>query len=183
MTDQTDIPRLLAGGAQPSSPTELLAHLDRLGIVHRTIEHPPVFTVEQSKALRGNLHGGHTKNLFLRNKKGRMWLVTCEEDRRLDLKSLGAAIGAGRCSFASPERLMSHLGVIPGAVSPFALVNDHGRAVEMILDAALLAHDVLNLHPLDNAMTSAVCSSDLLRFLEAISHPARVIDLDRVSGP
>src|SRR3954470_22822019 len=97
-------------------PQQLFVRLDQLGIAHRTVEHPPVFTVEEAKALRGSLPGGHVKNLFLRNKKGAMWLVVAEEDRAIDLKALGEAIGAGRVSFGSPERLMAHLGVIPGAV-------------------------------------------------------------------
>src|SRR3569833_125388 len=116
------------------SPQLLFARLDALGLAHRTVEHPPVFTVEQAREHRGVLPGHHIKNLFLRNKKGAMWLVVAEEDRAIDLKALGEAIGAGRVSFGSPERLMEHLGVIPGAVTPLALVNDREGLVQPVID-------------------------------------------------
>src|SRR5690348_6948500 len=118
----------------PLSPDDLFARLAALGIHTTTVKHPPLFTVEQSKALRGELPGGHTKNLFLKDKKDRTWLVTAEEDRAIDLKALGTALGAsGRVSFGSPERLMRHLGVTPGAVTPFGLVNDAGAEVAFVL--------------------------------------------------
>lgn len=169
---------LLADGTHGLSSGELLARLDALGIAHRTERHHPVYTVEESKGLRDRFPGGHSKNLFLRNKKGRMWLVSCLEDRNIDLKSLAERLGAGRFSFASAERLMGYLGVIPGAVTPFAVINDRGGAVEMVLDAGLLAFDPLNFHPLDNAMTTAVSPDGLLRFLEAAAHAPRIVDLD-----
>src|SRR5215510_310986 len=115
-------------------PQQLFARLDQLGIAHRTVEHPPVFTVEEAKALRGNLPGHHIKNLFLRNKKQEMWLVVALEDRAIDLKRLGEALGAGRFSFASAERLERHLGVTPGAVTPLALINDESGSVRLALD-------------------------------------------------
>ncbi len=163
----------------PLTPEELLARLTELAIPARTVAHPPVFTVEEAKALRGDLPGGHVKNLFLRNKKGEMWLVVAEEDRRIDLKALGERIGAGRVSFGSAERLMAHLGVAPGAVTPFAAINDAGGQVRVVLDKALLAHDPLNCHPLTNDRTTAIAPGDLVRFLEACGHPPQVIDLDR----
>jgi len=141
------------------------------------VEHRPVFTVAESKGLRAEFPGGHTKNLFLRNKKGRMWLVTCLEDRVIDLKELAERLGAGRFSFASAQRLMHYLGVIPGAVTPFAVINDHGGVVHMVLDAGLLEHDPLNFHPLDNAMTTAVSADGLLRFLEYADHPPQIVEL------
>ena len=168
----------LADGSAPTTPEALLERLAALGIETRTVAHEPLFTVEQSKALRGQLPGGHTKNLFLRNKKGRMWLVTCLEDRQVDLKALAAALEGGRFSFGSAERLMANLGVIPGAVTPFAVTNDAGGAVQMVLDKALLDHDPLNFHPLDNARTTAIAPGDLLRFLEAVGHPPLILDLD-----
>jgi len=168
----------LADGTPPLSSTELLVHLERLDIAHRTIAHAPVFTVSESKGLGEDLPGGHTKNLFLRNKKGRMWLVTCLEDRRIDLKELGERLGAGRFSFASAERLMLYLGVIPGAVTPFAVINDRGGVVDMVLDAGLLEHDPLNFHPLDNAMTTAISAAELLRFLEYAQHSPQIVPFD-----
>ncbi len=107
-----------------------------------------------------------------------MGLVTCLEDRSVDLKSLAAALEGGRFSFGSAERLMANLGVIPGAVTPFAVINDSGGAVQMVLDKALLDHDPLNFHPLDNARTTAIAPGDLLRFLEAVGHPPLILDLD-----
>jgi Ala-tRNA(Pro) deacylase len=133
--------------------------------------------VEEAKALRGALPGGHVKNLFLRDKKGAMWLVVAEEDRRIDLKALAARIGAGKVSFASAERLMAHLGVVPGAVTPFGLISDRGHEVRVVIDAGLLAHDPVNLHPLTNDRTTAISPRDLLRFIEACGHVARVMDL------
>jgi Ala-tRNA(Pro) deacylase len=164
--------------APAGGPERLFATLRELGIETRTVEHPPLFTVDQAKALRGALPGGHTKNLFLRDKKGRMWLVVCLEDRAIDLKLLAARLGAGRLSFGSPDRLMRHLGVVPGAVTPFAAMNDREGAVEVVLDAALTGLDPLNFHPLDNARTTAIAAADLLRFLEAVGHRPRILHLD-----
>jgi Ala-tRNA(Pro) deacylase len=168
----------LADGSAPAGAEDLLARLEALGIRARTIEHPAVFTVEESKALRGELPGAHIKNLFLRNKKGIMWLVTCLEDRQIDLKALGERLGAGRLSFGSAERLMKNLGVIPGAVTPFGVVNDRQGAVSVALDEALLAHDPVNCHPLVNTMTTAISARDLVRFLESEGHPPKLIDFD-----
>ena len=176
----TDAGRL-ADGREPALPADLFVRLTELGIETTTVTHPPVFTVEESKALRGPLTVGHTKNLFLRNNKGRMWLVVCGESRAVDLKALGHAIGAGRLSFASPERLMRYLGVIPGAVTPFAVVNDVGREVAVAIDRHLLEQEPLNFHPLDNAMTTAIAAADLLRFLEAEDHTPVLVDLSEPS--
>ena len=160
----------------PTSPEALLARLAELGIAVSSFSHPPVFTVEQAKALRGELRGGHIKNLFLRNKKGAMWLVTCLEDRDIDLKALGRALGAGRFSFASAARLMTYLGVRPGAVTPFAVINDTEGKVQVVLDEGLLDCDPVNAHPLVNDRTAAVSPGDLVRFLEAVGHPPRILD-------
>lgn len=166
----------------PTSPDALLARLDALGIGYARHDHPPLFTVDDSKALRGDLPGGHCKNLFLRDRKGAMWLVVCLEDRRIDLKALGELLGGARLSFGSADRLMRVLGVIPGAVSPFALINDTRVEVEVILDKAMLEHRPLNYHPLVNTTTIAVAPEDLVRFVEACGHRPRVLDLDPASG-
>ena len=136
-----------------------------------------MFTVEEAKALRGTLAGGHTKNLFLRNKKGAMWLVVCLEDRSIDLKGLAQRLGAGRFSFGSADRLMKYMGVIPGAVTPFGIINDTGGMVRVVLERAMLEMDTLNFHPLDNAKTTALAAADLVRFLEAENHRPEIIDL------
>jgi Ala-tRNA(Pro) deacylase len=173
-----DTPAVLADGSAPATPDDLFARLVALAIEARTVSHPPVFTVEEAKALRGELPGAHIKNLFLRNKKGAMWLVTCLEDRQIDLKQLAAALGAGRFSFGSAERLMAHLGILPGAVTPFAVVNDTAGAVRVVLDQALLDRNPVNCHPLVNDMTTALTAADLVRFLEAVGHPPEILDLD-----
>ena len=168
----------LADGSAPATPAALLQRLEALGIQSRTVMHDAVFTVEESKAVRDEMAGGHIKNLFLRNKKGAMWLVTCLEDREIDLKALGARLGAGRLSFGSAERLMRHLGVLPGAVTPFAVINDPAGAVRMILDKGVLEHAPVHAHPLTNDMTTSLEPADLLKFLEAAGHAPELIDLD-----
>ncbi len=157
-------------------PQQLLARLAALGIAHRTVEHPPVFTVEEAKALRGDLPGHHIKNLFLRNKKEEMWLVVALEDRAVDLRRLGEVLGAGRLSFGSAERLKRHLGVEPGSVTPLALANDEARAVRLALDRGLATGGPINAHPLVNSMTTALSAADLLRFFAATGHVPRWLD-------
>ncbi|HEV7545810.1 MAG TPA: prolyl-tRNA synthetase associated domain-containing protein [Reyranella sp.] len=160
------------------SPQQLFARLEQLGIAERTVEHPPVFTVEEAKALRGDLPGHHIKNLFLRNKKEEMWLVVALEDRAIDLRRLGQVLGAGRLSFGSAERLKRHLGVEPGSVTPLALINDESRSVQLVLDRGLVdgRGAPVNVHPLVNTMTTAMAAADLLRFFEATGHAPRWLD-------
>ena len=162
------------------SPQQLFARLEQLGIAQRTVDHPAVFTVEEAKALRGDLPGHPVKNLFLRNKKEEMWLVVALEDRAIDLKRLGEVLGAGRLSFGSPERLRTSLGVEPGSVTPFAVINDTQHRVNLVLDRGLDDHDrggrPINAHPLTNTMTSALSLPDLLRFFEATGHASRWLD-------
>ncbi|MCR9072236.1 MAG: prolyl-tRNA synthetase associated domain-containing protein [Alphaproteobacteria bacterium] len=166
----------------PTSSDALLARLGALGIEYELHTHPPLFTVDDSKALRGDLPGGHCKNLFLRDRKGAMWLVVCLEDRKIDLKALGAVLGGVRLSFGSRDRLIRTLGVLPGAVSPFALINDSGAAVTVILDAEMMGMSPLNYHPLSNEMTVAVTPDALTRFIEACGHTPQVIDLSAAAG-
>ncbi len=163
--------------AQPTSPEQLFAFLDKLGIEVTTHSHEPVFTVDEAKALRGQLPGAHCKSLFLRNKKGRYWLVVCEESTPVDLRALGDLLGSGRLSFASADRLMSVLGVIPGSVTPFALINDREHVVTVVLDQTMMAATPLNYHPLVNTMTTAIARDDLVKFVEACGHAPHIIDL------
>src|SRR5713101_2734970 len=124
-----------------ATPSELFAFLDRLSIAHVTVTHPPLFTVEQSRELRGTIPGGHTKNLFLKDKKGALFLVTALEDAVIELKSLHRLIGAsGRLSFGSAELMRATLGIEPGAVTPLAAMNDSEGRVAVVLDAALMRH-------------------------------------------
>jgi len=161
----------------PTSPQQLLARLDALGIAYQNHEHAAVFTVEEAKALRGELTGGHIKNLFLRNKKEEMWLVVAEEDKRIDLKALGERLGAGKLSFGSPDRLLRYLGVLPGAVTPFGIINDKDRKVKVVLDRDLMGMSPVNAHPLVNTMTTALSPQDLVKFLEAEGHKPDILDI------
>lgn len=160
----------------PKTPAELFAFLDGLGIPAKTVTHPPLFTVADSQTLRGEIPGGHTKNLFLKDKKDNFFLVTVEEDATVDLKSLHQLIGAAsRVSFGKPEALMELLGVIPGAVTAFGAINDREGKVRIILDEALMKHDVINAHPLTNDATTSIAASDLLKFLAATGHEAIIL--------
>jgi Ala-tRNA(Pro) deacylase len=169
----------------PATPADLFALLDRLGIPHRTITHAPLFTVEQSRALRGQTPGGHTKNLFLRDKKGALFLVVALEDAAIDLKSLHRRLGAGgRFSFGSADLLREVLGVEPGAVTPFGVMNDTAGRVTVVLDAAMMTHETLNYHPLDNTMTTSIPREGLIRFLEATGHSPRILAVaDEAASP
>ncbi|QKV19868.1 prolyl-tRNA synthetase associated domain-containing protein [Oricola thermophila] len=162
----------------PKTRDDLFAFLDELGIAVTTRYHPPVYTVEESKALRDEIPGGHTKNLFLRDKKGRHFLLTVEEDAVVDLKTIHTVIGAsGRVSFGKPERLMEYLGVIPGAVTAFGVINDTGNAVTLIFDEALMRHEVINAHPLTNDATTSIATEDMKRFVEATGHALHILKL------
>ena len=160
----------------PVTPEQLFAYLDRLGIPHSTVRHPALFTVEQSQALRGRVPGAHTKNLFLKDKKGSPYLVTALENAAIELKSLHNTIGAkGRFSFGSADQMRETLGVEPGSVTPLGVVNDTQGRVTVVLDAALMAHELINAHPLTNTMTTALAREDLVRFLRATGHEPVIV--------
>ena len=169
----------------PHTPDQLFVSLDALGIAYTTVKHPPLFTVEQSRALRGQIPGGHTKNLFLRDKKNALYLVVAEEDAGIELKGLHRLLGAsGRFSFGSADLLREVLGVAPGAVTPFGAINDTEGRVTVVLDAALMAHDTINCHPLVNTMTTSLKRDDLVKFLQSTGHEPRIerISLGRAGG-
>ena len=164
----------------PKTPEQLFAELDSLGIKHATVKHPPLFTVEQSRTLRGQIPGGHTKNLFLRDKKYAIYLVVALEDADIDLKGLHRRLGAnGRFSFGSPNLLREVLGVEPGAVTPFGAINDTEGRVAVVLDSAMLEHQTLNYHPLVNTMTTSISREDLVKFLKSTGHMPRIERLSR----
>ncbi len=170
----------------PATPQDLFAFLDRLGVRHTTVSHPPLFTVADSQSLRGQIPGGHTKNLFLKDKPGALFLLVADEDARIDLKQVHARIGARRISFGSAELLLQHLGVLPGSVTPFAAINDTAGAVSVVLDAAMMQHATLNFHPLINTMTTSIAARDLVVFLKATGHEPRVLpvsDMDPAPAP
>lgn len=158
------------------------ARLEELGIGFRTHTHAPVFTVEEAKDLRGSLPGGHTKNLFLKDKKGGLWLVVAREALRVDLNALAKLLGAPRFSFAAPDLLIAILGVPPGSVTPFALMNDTKLCVRVVLDEGMFAFDPLNFHPLRNDRTTAIAPADLVKFVHACGHDPVILPLPEVVG-
>jgi Ala-tRNA(Pro) deacylase len=159
----------------PATREDLIARLDELGIRTLTVDHAPVFTVAESSKLERELPGGHTKNLFLKDKKARLFLVVALGHARIDLKSLHKVLGSDRLSFGSPELLMEVLGVPPGSVTPFALINDKDRRVTVILDADMMRHERLNYHPLVNTATTNIAREDLLAFIGACGHEPRIV--------
>lgn len=166
------------GGSHPAGPDDLLACLSRLGIVTETHSHPAVFTVADSAPVKAAIPGAHSKNLFLKDRKGRLFLVVAKDDTAIDLKRLHEAVGAsGRVSFGSADLLRATLGVEPGSVTPFAAINDRAGAVTVILDSRLMAHARLNFHPLVNTRTTGISGPDLLAFLQATGHEATVLGL------
>ena len=148
----------------------LLEAFERLGIKVAIVEHPAVYTVEGSKALRGELPGAHLKNLLLRNKKNQLWLLCALEDTPVDLKALGVKLGSGRLSFANSDQLRETLGVEPGAVTPFGIINDEESRVRVVLEERVMACELLNFHPLRNDATATIARNDFLRFLRAQGH-------------
>lgn len=156
---------------------ELMAYLKGLGIVTTTLEHQPVFTVAESDQVNRGLPGGHTKNLFLKDAKDKLWLVVAEAHAKVDLKVLKDRIGAAKLSFGKPELLAEVLGVTPGSVTALALINDTTGRVRVVLDQSLLDHDVINCHPLTNAATTTLRRDDLLRFIRATGHDPRIVGL------
>jgi Ala-tRNA(Pro) deacylase len=158
---------------------DLLTFLDELGIATSTHEHPAVFTVAESLEIEKTMPGGHAKNLFLKDKRDRAFLIVSLNNAEIDLKSLHRRIGADRLSFGKPELLEQLLGVKPGSVTPFALINDRSGRVSVILDAPMMEEELLNYHPLENTATTAIRRDDLLRFIEATGHAPRIL---RVSG-
>ena len=162
----------------PLTQQQILDRLRDLGIPTETVEHPAVFTVAESRSVKAAIPGAHTKNLFLKDKKGRLFLITAKDETRIDLKRAHAAIGAtGRLSFGSADLLREALGVEPGSVTALAVVNDRAGRVTMILDANLMAFERINVHPLVNTMTTGLRRDDLIRFLESTGHPPRVVAL------
>jgi Ala-tRNA(Pro) deacylase len=159
----------------PATPADLFAYLDRLGIAYKTVSHPPLFTVEEARTLRGEIAGGHTKNLFLKDKRGAIFLVVALENAVIDLKTLHQRLDAARFSFGSAELLRELWGVEPGGVTPFGAINDTAGRVAVVLDEAMMRHGTLNYHPLDNTMTTSISRDGLVRFLEATGHAPRIV--------
>ncbi len=164
----------------PATEADLLARFDALGIAHTTHRHRPVFTVEEGLDLKAQMPGGHTKNLFLKDKRGALFLLSAIADTKIDLNAVSKLLGVGRFSFGAAELLERHLGVTPGSVTVFAVINDPGHAVTLILDEALFSHDPVNFHPLKNDTTTAISPADLLKLLRSLGRePVRLaFDVD-----
>lgn len=162
--------------SQPVNRSGLLARLTEMGIETHTVDHEAVFTVAESERLERELPGGHTKNLFLKDAKDRLFLLVAESRTRIDMKAMPKAIGSARLSFGKPDLLLEVLGVTPGSVTAFSVVNDVAGRVELLIDRALLRHERINCHPLENTATTNIARDDLLRFIRATGHEPRVID-------
>jgi Ala-tRNA(Pro) deacylase len=160
----------------PLGRAELLAFLDEIGVEHRTVDHPAVFRVVEGHDIKADLPGGHSKNLFLKDKKGQLWLISARQDTVIDLKRAPKVIGSDRLSFGSPELMVEVLGVTPGSVTALALVNDRDRRVRFVLDLALAESEPVNFHPMTNTATTALSGQGFRRFLAAIGVEPLVVD-------
>ena len=161
----------------PLSRTELFERLVAMGIQTTTFEHDAVFTVAESSTFDSDIKGAHTKNLFLKDDKGTLFLVVAKTTTKVDLKVVSKRLNAGRFSFGKPELLLSALGVTPGAVTPFAIANDTTNNVKLVFDTELMTHDSLNCHPLENTATTHIARDDLLRFIRSTGHEPNIITL------
>jgi Ala-tRNA(Pro) deacylase len=161
---------------RPATAADLFAFMDANGVTHHTFQHAPVFRVEDGAGIKAVMPGGHSKNLFLKDAKGQLWLVSALGETRVDLKRLPDVIGSARLSFASEDRLWTALGVRPGSVTAFALINDPEHTVKFVLDRALIDHDLVNFHPLSNDATTAISREDFMKFLAALGIEPLVID-------
>jgi Ala-tRNA(Pro) deacylase len=160
----------------PATPEQLFAFFDSLGIAHETIEHSPFFTVEDGKGLWNKIPGLHCKNLFLKDKKDKIWLVVMPGEARADIKRIAKNIGAANPSFGKPELLMEVMGLIPGAVTPFGLMNDAQKRVTVVLDRTMLESERVNYHPLRNTASTVIKSADLVRFIRALDYEPIIVD-------
>jgi len=167
----------------PATPEELFARLDALGVAYVNTPHRPVFTVEEGRDLKASVPGGHSKNLFLKDKKGALFLLCALGDSVIDLNAVSKLIGAGRFSFGKAELLMQHLGVTPGSVTLFALINDPERRVVLLLDEGFFRYDVVNFHPLRNDATTAITPADMLRFIDSLGRTPLRIAFDAAGKP
>lgn len=161
----------------PLRRAELLDRLETMGITTTTVEHPPAHTVSESSTIEIPLPGAHTKNLFLKDEDGTLLLIVAKSSTMVDLKHVARKLGTGRLSFGKPELLLNELGVAPGSVTAFAVVNDRRRRVRVVIDQALMAHDSVNCHPLENTATTNIALADLLRFIRETGHEPKTLGL------
>ncbi len=164
----------------PASPDDLFAYLDSLGIAHQTTWHEAMFTVDQSAALKADMPGAHTKNLFLKAADGELVLIAAEAHNQLKLNQLHRKIGTKRLSFGAPDLMAEVLGVTPGSVTAFALMNDRPARVRFLVDAILAGSDIVNFHPLTNTGTTAISQADFRRFVDATGHGFEIVDFSEL---
>ena len=158
------------------TPPDLLKYLDNLQISYETLAHEPLFTVEDSRDVHARMPGGHIKNLLVKDKKSRIFLLVALADSQINLKTIHEKIGAsGRVSFCSAEIMDALLGVTPGSVTPFGVINDTGHQVTLVLEAAMMREARLNCHPLVNTMTTGLSRDDLLKFVRSTGHEPMII--------
>ena len=165
----------------PTSKEALIETLNELSIAHQLYEHEPIFTVEEGEHLKKDIPGVHCRNLFLRDKKKRMFLVVAANETAIDLKKLQTVLDCGRLSFGSADRLWENLGIRQGSVNPFCIINDKGGHVRIILDAYMMKHDIVNYHPMDNAWTISVSPDDLMKFIKYTEHEPEIVDLSEAA--
>mgnify|MGYP000031641308 FL=1 len=158
-----------------SSRGDLLAYLDEIGVATRTVDHPAVHTVAESSIVELGLPGAHTKNLFLKDEKGDLLLVIAKSSTKVDLKRVARHLGMGRLSFGKPDLMMAHLGVTPGSVTAFAIINDTQNRVRVVLDNELMADETVNCHPMENTATTNIAMRDLLRFIRDTGHDPEIM--------
>lgn len=161
---------------------DVFAWLDKHGLTHETITHIPTHTVAESREVKTSIAGGHTKNLFMKDKKGRVALVSAWAESDLPLNQLHKHIGVQRLSFTKADLLWDHLKVTPGSVSAFALIHDEPGHVRFVVDKALMTFDVVNFHPLRNDMTTSVSREDFCKFVESTGRDLEVVDFTALTG-
>ena len=164
----------------PATRQDLFARLDGLSIAHRTTDHAPIFTVEEGRDIKASMPGGHTKNLFLKDKTGRLFLICALGDTQIKINKLHPHLGCKRLSFGKPELLLEHLGVTPGSVTLFSVINDTAGAVTLVIDKALIDHKIVNFHPLLNDATTAISSADMIRFAKDTGHDPVIVDFKTI---
>jgi len=162
----------------PATPDDLFLKFDELGITFKTYHHDPVFTVDEAQNLAHDMLGGHCKNLFLKDKNGDLYLIVCLQETKVNLKAFRKLVGAKNLSFGKPDLLLEILGVTPGSVTPFSLINDTEQKVHVVLEKRMMDMEKLNYHPLINNMTTLLSSADLTKFINACGHHATLLDLE-----
>ena len=156
--------------------SDLIAFFDAHAIAHDTTDHPAVFRVGEGEGIKDDIPGAHTKNLFLKDAKGRLWLISAQDDTQIDLKRLHTVIGSARLSFGSAELMEEVLGVTPGSVTAFALINDVEHRATFVLDRRLAEAERVNFHPMTNTATTGVSQAGFAKFLQALGITPLIVD-------